>query len=67
MDRDVVTNWFTEHVDFKDSGITIVGISGDPVPAIKTFAEKYNVTVRAQLTERIPSRPGLTMRDSIRC
>jgi peroxiredoxin Q/BCP len=34
----------TEHVDFKDSGITIVGISGDPVPAIKTFAEKYNVT-----------------------
>jgi peroxiredoxin Q/BCP len=44
--RDVVTNWFTEQVDFKDSGITLVGISGDPVPAIKAFSEKYSVTVR---------------------
>ncbi|KAH9080491.1 thioredoxin-like protein [Lactarius deliciosus] len=33
-----------ENVDFKDSGITVVGISADPVPAIKAFAEKYNVT-----------------------
>jgi peroxiredoxin Q/BCP len=33
-----------EQVDFKDSGITLVGISGDPVPAIKAFSEKYSVT-----------------------
>ncbi|KAI9443265.1 thioredoxin-like protein [Lactarius indigo] len=33
-----------ENVDFKDSGITVVGISADPVPAIKAFVEKYNVT-----------------------
>ncbi|KAH8998529.1 peroxiredoxin Q [Lactarius akahatsu] len=33
-----------ENVDFKDSGITVVGISADPVPAIKTFVEKYSVT-----------------------
>ncbi|KAH9042081.1 peroxiredoxin Q [Lactarius pseudohatsudake] len=33
-----------ENVDFKDSGITVVGISADPVPAIKAFVEKYSVT-----------------------
>lgn len=36
-----------EKVDFKDSGIAVVGISADPVPAIKDFATKHNVTVCA--------------------
>ena len=36
-----------EKVEFKDSGITVVGISADPVPAIKDFATKHNVTVCA--------------------
>lgn len=48
-----MTNRFTENVDFKDSGINVVGISGDPVPAIKTFVEKHGVTVRAQMIERL--------------
>ncbi|KAI0250762.1 peroxiredoxin Q [Lactifluus subvellereus] len=34
----------TEKVEFKDSGITVIGISPDPVPAIKAFATKHNVT-----------------------
>ena len=34
-----------EKVEFKDSGITVVGISPDPVAAIKDFATKNNVTV----------------------
>jgi len=34
----------TEKVEFKDSGITIVGIAPDPIAAVKTFAAKYNVT-----------------------
>ncbi|KAF8270832.1 peroxiredoxin Q, partial [Lactarius quietus] len=34
----------TENVDFKDSGITVVGISGDSVPVIKSFVEKHSVT-----------------------
>lgn len=33
-----------ENVDFKDSGITVVGISADPVPAIKAFVAKHGVT-----------------------
>ena len=36
-----------EKVEFKDSGITIVGIAPDPIAAVKTFATKYNVTVCA--------------------
>jgi hypothetical protein len=35
----------TEKIEFKDSGITVVGVSPDPVAAIKTFATKHNVTV----------------------
>ena len=62
-----MTNRFTENVDFKDSGINVVGISGDPVPAIKTFVEKHGVTVGAQMIDRLSYRPGLTTRDSIRC
>ncbi|KAI0284039.1 peroxiredoxin Q [Russula aff. rugulosa BPL654] len=34
----------TEKVEFKDTGVTVVGISADPVPAIKDFATKHNVT-----------------------
>jgi hypothetical protein len=34
-----------EKVEFKDTGVTVVGISADPVPAIKDFATKHNVTV----------------------
>jgi hypothetical protein len=37
---------YPEKVEFKDSGITIVGISQDPLPAINAFATKHNVTVR---------------------
>ena len=42
---EIVTNPFTENVDFKDSGITVVGISADPVPAIKAFVAQHGVTV----------------------
>ena len=35
-----------EKVEFKDSGITIVGIAPDSIAAVKTFATKHNVTVR---------------------
>ncbi len=66
-DRDLVTNPFTENVDFKDSGITVVGISADPVPAIKAFVAKHGVTVGARITKRFPSRLGLTTKFSIRC
>jgi hypothetical protein len=38
---------YAEKVEFKDSGITIIGISQDPLPAINAFATKHNVTVRA--------------------
>ncbi|KAH9990799.1 peroxiredoxin Q, partial [Russula vinacea] len=34
----------TEKVEFKDSGITVVGISPDPIAAIKDFATKHDVT-----------------------
>jgi peroxiredoxin len=63
----IVTNPFTENVDFKDSGITVVGISADAVPAIKAFVAQHGVTVGARITKRFPSRLGLTMRGSIRC
>jgi peroxiredoxin Q/BCP len=33
-----------ENVDFKDSGITVVGISADAVPAIKAFVAQHGVT-----------------------
>ncbi|KAI0304373.1 peroxiredoxin Q [Multifurca ochricompacta] len=33
-----------EKVEFKDSGITVVGISPDPVVAIKAFVTKHDVT-----------------------
>jgi len=34
----------TEKVEFKDSGITIVGIAPDSIAAVTTFATKHNVT-----------------------
>jgi len=34
----------SEKVEFKDSGITVIGVSPDPVAAIKTFATKHDVT-----------------------
>jgi len=34
----------TEKVEFKDSGVQVVGISGDPVPALKAFVDKHSVT-----------------------
>ena len=47
-----------EKVEFKDSGITVVGISPDPVAAIKDFATKHNVTVCGlRLLTRVPSCP----------
>jgi hypothetical protein len=35
-----------EKVEFKDSGITVVGVAPDSIAAVKTFATKHNVTVR---------------------
>jgi len=34
-----------EKVEFKDSGIQVIGIAPDPVAAVKIFATQYNVTV----------------------
>jgi len=34
----------SEKVEFKDSGITVVGIAPDPIAAVQTFATKHNVT-----------------------
>jgi hypothetical protein len=39
---------YAEKVEFKDSGIIIIGISHDPLPVINAFATKHNVTVRAR-------------------
>ena len=36
---------YLEKVEFKDSGITVVGIAPDAIAAVKTFATKHNVTV----------------------
>jgi len=60
-----------EKVEFKDSGITIVGIAPDSIAAVKTFATKHNVTVRE--LRSAPSRVlhviliFLTTNDSTRC
>jgi thioredoxin-dependent peroxiredoxin len=37
---------YLEKVEFKDSGITVVGIAPDAIAAVQTFATKHNVTVR---------------------
>jgi len=34
----------TEKVEFKDSGIHVIGIAPDPVAAVKAFATQYDVT-----------------------
>ena len=65
VDERVVPNPLTENVDFKDSGITVVGISGDSVPAIKSFVAQHSVTVGAQITFLLLLE--LTMRGSILC
>ncbi len=44
-----MANSFIENVDFKDSGITVVGISADGVPAIKAFVAKHDVTVGTRI------------------
>ncbi|KAH9969648.1 peroxiredoxin Q [Russula dissimulans] len=33
-----------EKVEFKDSGIHVIGIAPDPIAAVKSFATQYNVT-----------------------
>jgi peroxiredoxin Q/BCP len=51
---------YLEKVEFKDSGIAVVGIAPDPIAAVQTFATKHNVTVREL---RNPPHPFLTTDD----
>jgi len=59
-----------EKVEFKDSGITVVGIAPNSVAAVKAFATKHNVTVCKPRPSSAPLRSLrflTTNDDSTRC
>ena len=68
----IVGGWVhLEKVEFKDSGITVVGIAPNSVAAVKAFATKHNVTVCKPRPSSAPLRSlrflTLTRNDSTRC